>query len=68
MLETTLKIKTNGSTTLVLSSMTKENFKQIVQKELEKIVDSVSENTEIFDVKIHFFSEYVNESVSINLK
>lgn len=68
MLETTLKIKTNGSTTLVLSSITKENFKQIVQKELEKIVDSVSENTEIFDVKIHFFSEYVNESVSINLK
>ena len=68
MLETTLKIKTNGSTTLVLSSMTKENFKQIVQKELEKIIDSVSENTEIFDVKIHFFSEHVNESVSINLK
>ena len=48
-LETTLKIKTNGSTTLVLSSITKENFKQIVQKELAKIVDSVSENTEIFE-------------------
>lgn len=68
MLEKTIKIKSNGTTTFVVSALCKDSFKEVLKNQLNEIIENITESNEIFDIKIHMFSEYVDESISLELK